>query len=199
MKLRPIPRIIFCALPLTVLLLTGCFSFNQDDGNGEPVDTDPAFGNFCHGLSHDGGVLDIDLELIKDEKTAVLSALTGTCTTSLDAGCDEIPTGDGVSMRVTINHTSVLAATVDIEPNGEYEFYLSNDTDALPVLHSRELTASSLSCADSECNTLMYTPATCAVTDPCGWVNDGYCDDFCRDITATPFDDAADCDALTDK
>lgn len=189
---------IFCGMSVGAMLLTGCFSFNQEEAEA-PLGTDPAIGNFCHGLSHDGGDLDIRLQFEKDDKTATLSAVTGSCTTSLDAGCDEIPTGDDVILRVNVHNTPLLAATVDIAPGGEYEFYLSKDTDLLPVLRSRELTEINLTCANSECNTLMYTPATCAAADPCGWVNDGYCDDLCQDVTALPFDDTADCSAPTDK
>lgn len=38
-----------------------------------------------------------------------------------------------------------------------------------------------------------YTECTCGESDPCGWRNDKYCDDYCTDNFATVFDDSSDC------
>ena len=38
-----------------------------------------------------------------------------------------------------------------------------------------------------------YTECTCGADDPCGWINDKYCDDYCAENFDSFFDDAADC------
>lgn len=45
----------------------------------------------------------------------------------------------------------------------------------------------------SECTDMRYTKCTCSAADPCGWANDGACDDKCFDYTDNPFDDSIDC------
>ncbi len=46
-----------------------------------------------------------------------------------------------------------------------------------------------------------YNECTCDAADPCGWSNDGVCDEACEDIVDEAFDDSEDCasgDADTD-
>jgi len=43
------------------------------------------------------------------------------------------------------------------------------------------------------CNARAYNACTCAPDDPCGYRNDGVCDDACYAIGANPLDDAIDC------
>ena len=38
-----------------------------------------------------------------------------------------------------------------------------------------------------------YTECTCGADDPCGWINDKYCDDYCAENFTAVFDDADDC------
>jgi plastocyanin len=38
-----------------------------------------------------------------------------------------------------------------------------------------------------------YSECTCRADDPCGWLNDQYCDDYCAENYDSVFDDAADC------
>ncbi|MFC1609320.1 FG-GAP-like repeat-containing protein [Myxococcota bacterium] len=45
----------------------------------------------------------------------------------------------------------------------------------------------------SQCDSMQYTVCTCASTDPCGWVEDGSCDQFCIDTYSDHFDDTVDC------
>lgn len=51
-------------------------------------------------------------------------------------------------------------------------------------------------CAN-ECTQNMLAPCSCAASDPCGWRNDGMCDDRCAQFNATPFDDSEDCEGST--
>lgn len=44
-----------------------------------------------------------------------------------------------------------------------------------------------------ECGSHLLTACTCAPSDPCGFRNDGVCDDQCLSVTSTAFDDAVDC------
>lgn len=44
------------------------------------------------------------------------------------------------------------------------------------------------------CFTGLYTECTCHISDPCGWSNDGFCDDTCAMLfPAAHFDDGPDC------
>lgn len=45
----------------------------------------------------------------------------------------------------------------------------------------------------TECSEGQYTECTCGADDPCGWVNDGYCDIACEQVTGNAFDDTSDC------
>jgi len=45
-----------------------------------------------------------------------------------------------------------------------------------------------------DCSAPRATACTCHVSDPCSWINDGYCDtQYCQAVTSNPFDDSADC------
>ena len=47
---------------------------------------------------------------------------------------------------------------------------------------------------NGECDALQYTACTCDVSDPCNWMDDGYCDhDSCVSVTNTPLNDVNDC------
>lgn len=47
-----------------------------------------------------------------------------------------------------------------------------------------------------ECSATRATLCTCHVSDPCNWINDGYCDtQYCQAVTSNPFDDSIDCNA----
>jgi len=46
-----------------------------------------------------------------------------------------------------------------------------------------------------QCEDMSYTPCTCAAADPCSWVGDGYCDNFCqRQYPEDFFQETADCE-----
>ena len=49
---------------------------------------------------------------------------------------------------------------------------------------------------DGDCAGLTYTACTCAPSDPCGWSDDGTCDDQCVTAGVVPsmFDDSGDCE-----
>jgi hypothetical protein len=44
------------------------------------------------------------------------------------------------------------------------------------------------------CDNFMYNACTCAGSDPCSWVGDGYCDDICAAYDGG-FVDTEDCAA----
>jgi len=44
-----------------------------------------------------------------------------------------------------------------------------------------------------QCGQMVYTNCTCAASDPCGWVGDQACDQFCSIEYAGGFEDPADC------
>ncbi len=47
---------------------------------------------------------------------------------------------------------------------------------------------------NGKCDALQYTACTCDVSDPCGWIADGYCDQTsCQSITSSYFHDDNDC------
>jgi hypothetical protein len=40
---------------------------------------------------------------------------------------------------------------------------------------------------------LTYSPCNCDPADPCGWVDDDYCDEGCLEVVDAMFDDTVDC------
>lgn len=44
-----------------------------------------------------------------------------------------------------------------------------------------------------ECGQAIYTVNTCASSDPCHWVGDGYCDSACSNYASPALNDAVDC------
>ena len=180
-------------IALTLLPMSGCFDFGKDDAS--EGDAGPAYANFCSVLESDGGDMTVELTVSNGDIKSVLTAVTGDCSTppDADAGCAEIPSGSDVSVKLTGDKRSLLKTYMPIEANGVYSFYLTVDTDSMPILYTRDLSEAKLGCGSAMCVNLMYTPATCAAEDPCGWTNDGTCDELCAEFTADPFDDSADC------
>lgn len=47
-----------------------------------------------------------------------------------------------------------------------------------------------------DCALVVYNACTCGPSDPCGWIQDGYCDTYtCASVTDNYFDDSIDCGA----
>ena len=70
-----------------------------------------------------------------------------------------------------------------------------SDTDSDTDSDSGTETDTEQAC-NGDCAQSTYTVCTCGTDDPCGWVEDGYCDGYCKEggIVTEMFDDSGDCE-----
>lgn len=177
------------------LILWGC-------KQGESIDEGvTSVGSFCHPLALDDDEITLSLRLGEGDERVTLSASTGECSSSLGESCKAIPVGTDVPFEL-IDHNGDVARTGDmvIESDSEYLFQAVFENDQLAISGGK-LDAKS-SCADLECSLGLYNATTCDESDPCGWVENQYCDDACDTRAERPLDDTADCvvdcDNITD-
>ncbi len=195
MKMR-IPAARDIATVAVSLSVLGCFQFGDKDSKEAEPDAGPALGSFCQLVTQGSENATVTLRLENGSRQVDLTTETGTCNTGLDEACNSLPIGDNVRLKVIMNKKAVLSDSVEIESGKQYGFYLEADDETLPVLYRVDLSDDSDEssvCANNECTFGLYSPATCAPDDPCGWSNDGECDDACLNQSQIMFDDSADC------
>ena len=202
-------RIVSAFLIATALYAEGCTS----DGAGNAEETEPgnngdtgtdmsgsnattAFASFCNPIAYNNGSAVLSLVIGENEHQVTLSASTGTCSNRLGETCAEIPQGEAVSASLQSEAGETLYTTqLSIESGADHVLFASLDAEANVILQSGILNES-LDCANMECYRSAYNELTCAEDDPCGWVGNGRCDDYCLDAVpsgSAVFDDTADC------
>jgi hypothetical protein len=169
---------------------------HEDDTGSASTDsepTTPAVAAFCHQLVSEGEDVTLNLSVTSRDGEVVLSAVTGSCSSPGAEECLEIPSGRDIDFTlIDDDGVTLLSGTADVIPGTEYAFVAEVDEAYNIFLNGGEL-PEEYQCSEMECVLAYLTESTCAPDDPCGWANDGYCDDACLDYVDQMFDDAADC------
>ncbi len=166
---------------------------DTDTDTDTDADTDTgqtALANFCHALVYEGETsTTFSLAVGEGNDQVILDASTNTCSTALGGTCQAVPAGPAVSVTLRRGASTIASSTIEIASGGVYVFTARlTDTNEVEVVTEA---LSTVDCTNAECS--YYNENSCAPSDPCGWIQDGVCDDSCLDLVSAMFDDGEDC------
>jgi len=204
MRIAGNPSLTSLAVPLLAVALAGCGATESSGGGGNSSDDDertsvPRGSGGNSGNSGTGAASTtcdgVDCDASCDaagQIAAGCDSATGACS------CVEpSPEACGTDCSAGVRSKCACASSDPCgwSGNGVCDETTCAGNVAKPFDDAGDCNGGPSDCGD-DCSLGQLTFCSCAVSDPCGWVRDGECDDACAGIVDYELDDTADCNPV---